>query len=424
MSKLWIVLCQEYLNRVRTRGFVIGTLLFPLLMILLMVLPAVLMNVDVEKPARYVVVDSTGVLFAPLAAALADTNEAGARLFQLEPAASGMSDPVQELTADVAADRIGGFFVLGRDLLEGNSQAAFYAKNVADEERNMRLRRTLDQLVRETRIEQSDLAPDQVREIMRPTGLHTFRVKGEGETTADEGHTFFLAYVFGFLFYFSMFAFGAMTLRTTLEEKTQRSAELMVSTVRPFQLMGGKVLGVAGVALTQMAIWFLAGALILTQGSGLPGGLSTVMAQIQQAAPSPFMIVSFFVFFILGFLLYSGIYVAVGAMVATETEAQQLQLPATMPILISFMMMFLAIRDPNGTVTTVLSLIPLFAPILMMVRITVLTPPAWQILLCVALLIASVAGSMWLSARIFRVGLLMYGKRPDLPELLKWVRYG
>ena len=117
-------------------------------------------------------------------------------------------------------------------------------------------------------------------------------------------------------------------------------------------------------------------------------------------------------------------FVAVGAMVSTETEAQQMQFPATMPILISFLMMFLAIRDPNGTLTTVLSLIPIFSPILMMVRITVVMPPAWQIALSIVLLIASVFGSMWLSARIFRVGLLMYGKRPDLPELMKWVRYG
>lgn len=428
MSKMWVVFRQEYLNRVRTRGFVLGTVLLPLFIILIMVLPALLMTMDVEQPGRYLVVDSTGVLFEPLAAALSDSNEAGQRLFQLEKAELGprSTDPIANLNAEVVAGRIAGYFVLGKGLLDtdGSSYGAFYAKNVADEERNADLRRVLEEVVRERRVEGSQLANQDIERIMRPVSLRTFRVREEGTASADNGHTFIVAYLFGFLFYFSMFSFGAMTLRTTLEEKTQRSAELMVSTVRPFHLMGGKVLGVTAVALTQLAIWLLAGALVVGQGMGLPGEMQGALEAMQTAAPSPIVLVFFFVYFVLGFLLYSGMFVAVGAMVSTETEAQQMQFPATMPILISFLMMFLAIRDPNGTLTTVLSLIPIFSPILMMVRITVVMPPAWQIALSIVLLIASVFGSMWLSARIFRVGLLMYGKRPDLPELMKWVRYG
>lgn len=451
MSKLWVVFRQEYLNRVRTRGFVIGTLLLPVFMILIMVLPALLMTMDVEQAGRYLVVDSTGVLFEPLTAALSDSNEAGERLFQLEEVPLGAmqsesttdpggqvshptaertapaeSDPIANLNARVVSDEVAGFFVLGKGLLEGDggSQGAFYAKNVADEERNAHLRRVLEEVVRERRVERSELANQDIERIMRPVSLRTYRVREEGTASADEGHTFILAYLFGFLFYFSMFNFGIMTLRTTLEEKTQRSAELMVSTVRPFQLMGGKVLGVAAVALTQMAIWVGASALVIGQGVGIPGGMESALQEIQSAAPSATVVAFFFIYFILGFLLYSGIFVAVGAMVSTETEAQQLQFPATMPILLSFLMMFLAIRAPNGTLTTVLSLIPIFSPILMMVRITVLMPPAWQIALSILLLIVSVIGSMWLAARIFRVGLLMYGKRPNLPELMKWVRYG
>lgn len=428
MSKMWIVFRQEYLNRVRTRGFLLGTVLLPVFIIVLMVLPALLMTMDVEQPGRYFVVDSTGVLFEPLAAALSDTNEAGQRLFQLEEVelGPGTADPIAELNAQVVADRISGFFVLGKGLLdgEGSSYGAFYAKNVADEERNSGLRRVLEEVVRERRVESSQLASEEIERIMRPVSLRTFRVRGEGTASADNGQTFLVAYLFGFVFYLSMFSFGAMTLRTTLEEKTQRSAELMVSTVRPFHLMGGKVLGVTAVALTQLAIWLIAGALIVGQGVGMPGQMAAAMREVQAAAPSPIVLVFFFVYFILGFLLYSGMFVAVGAMVSTETEAQQMQFPATMPILISFLMMFLAIRDPNGTLTTILSLIPIFTPILMMVRTTVVMPPAWQIALSIVLLSLSVVGAMWLSGRIFRVGLLMYGKKPDLPELMKWVRYG
>lgn len=422
MKKMWIVFRQEYLDRIRTRGFVLGTLLFPAFMALLIALPSVFMSVDVEKPARYAVVDSTGALFARLEVALADTNDVGARLYELEQVPPG-GDPVPALTQRVQSEELGGFFVIGAGVTDGEGAASFYAQNVADEERNSHLRRVLGDIVRELRIERSQLAAEEIEAITKPVEFQTFRVREQGDASEDKGHTFLSAYIFGILFYITLFGSGAAALRTTLEEKMMRSAELMISTVRPLHLMGGKVLAVAGVTLTQLAIWFVAGAALIGQGATIPGGTGAAIAEIQKAGPSALAIACFFLFFVLGFLFYSGLFVAVGAMVNSETEAQQLQLSVMMPIIVAFMMMFLAIRDPDGTFIRIMSLIPFFSPILMVVRVTVLAPPIWEIGLCIAILIASIFGSMWLSARIFRVGLLMYGKRPTLPELVKWIRY-
>lgn len=426
MGKMFVVLRQEYLNRVRTRAFVLGTVAIPLLMVVLLVLPTVLMKIDVEKPAKYALVDSTGVMLQPLSAALADTNQAGQRIYTFEPEDPQGRDRQtleKELADRVNKEELGGFLVLSRDFVEGGL-ASLYARNVSDPERNDRIRRALDQAARKVRVERSDLSSDQVRDILRQVKLSTFRVAGTGQAEKDEGHTFALAYLVGFLFYISLLMYGAMTLRTTLEEKMSRSAELMVSTVRPVHLMGGKVLGVALVGLTQLTIWGISGYLLMQKGAAIPGQVGMFVQGMQTITPPLSLGLFFLVFFLLGFLFYSGLFVSVGAMVNSETEAQQLQFPVTLPIILALMLMFLAIRDPSGTLVRICSFIPFFSPIVMMVRVCVVQPPAWEIASAVAVLILSVLASIWLAGRIFRVGLLMYGKRPNLPELMRWIRSG
>jgi len=439
MKKMWTVVRQEYLSRVRNRGFLIGTVLFPVLMAALMFLPAALMTVDVEKVARYPVVDSTGVLYDGFVAALGDTNDAGARLYEFEDflgtsqqrqaryekyaAENPESGPVPFLSSQVESGEIGGFFLIPTDYVEGAGVASFYARNVSDDVRNRRFRQVLENAARSIRIADSGLAPEEVATILRPTAFTTYRVGEGGEASEDSGQTFFLAYIFAFMFYILLVISGISAMRATLEEKTARTAELMISSVRPIHLMGGKILGITGMSLTQIAIWFLSGAIILQQGRSLPGQLSSVATMIDSVSPSPAVLAVFFVFFVLGFLFYSGLFVSIGAMVNTETEAQSLQTPATMPIIVAFMMMFLGIRSPDGTLTTILSMVPFFSPILMTVRACVVMPPLWQILLSAGILLVGAWASIWIAARIFRVGLLMYGKKPNLPELIRWIRY-
>ena len=439
MKKMWTVIRQEYINRVRNRGFLIGTILFPLLMAALMFVPAALMTVDVETAARYPVVDSTGVLYEGFVSALADTTDSGAMLYEFEDflgtsqrrqaryekyaAENPGAGPVPFLSGQVESEEIGGFFVIPKDYIEGKSAASFYARNVADDVRNRRFRQVLENAARSIRIADSGLSGEQISEILRPTRFSTFRVGDGGEASEDSGQTFFLAYIFAFIFYILLVISGITAMRSTLEEKTARTAELMISSVRPIHLMGGKILGITGMSLTQIGIWFLSGAFILRQGRSLPGQISSVAEMIDSASPSPGVLAVFFVFFVLGFLFYSGLFVSIGAMVNSETEAQSLQTPATMPIIVAFMMMFLGIRSPDGTLTTILSMIPFFSPILMTVRACVIMPPLWQILASAGILLAGAWASIWVAARIFRVGLLMYGKKPSLPELIRWIRF-
>ncbi len=443
MGKMLIVAKQEYLNRVRNRGFVIGMILFPILIAALMFLPALLMNVDVEQAATYQVIDQTGQLFDDLVEALPDTNEVGERLYDLEDylassgAAHGDSGSrtngsgagtvdidaiVAELTPAVEEGEIGGFFVIPEDYIDGGSAASFYARNVSDDMRNRRFRRILDQAARQVRISRSDLSTEQIAELMVPTQFSTFRVRS-GEAEEDEGQTFILAYVFSMIFYMMLIYNGIAAMRAVLEEKTARTAELMISSVRPTHLLGGKLIAIVGAALTQLAVWFISGILLVQQGKSLPGQISDITQLIEAVSVPPMVFVIFFVFFVLGFLFYSGLFVSVGAMVNSETEAQNLQTPVMMPIIAAFLMMFLAIRSPDGMVTTILSMIPLFSPILMTVRACVVMPPMWQVALSAAILFVGVMGSIWISARVFRVGLLMHGKKPSLPELMRWIRY-
>ena len=206
-------------------------------------------------------------------------------------------------------------------------------------------------------------------------------------------------------------------MRSVLEEKTSRVMEVVLSSATAGELMAGKILGVGAVGLTQIAVWVLIGL-----GATTPG-LLAARNQLSDINLSPAALPAFAVFFVLGFLLYSALYAALGAMVNSEQEAQQWQFVVVMPIIIPVMLMTYVIRQPNAPLSVWMSLVPFFAPILMYVRVVVQPPPLWQIGVCIALMVLTVWGAVALCSRIYRVGILMYGKRPTLPEIVKWVRY-
>lgn len=424
MRRLWIVARQEYLLKVRTKAFIIGTILVPILMGALTVLPALFMNMDVSKPADFAVVDDTGTLLEPLGRALNDTTKTGERLYHLvaeEVAGRSREQLVRDLGDRVARGELGGYLLIPATVAD-SGKVAFYAENVSDFRRLEALDNAIESAVREVRIRRTNLDPSVVGEVLRGVPLETFKVGKTGEARKDTGVTFGLAYVIGFVFYLSLFIYGTMMLRAALEEKTSRSAEVMVATVRPSILMAGKILGIGGVGLTQIGAWVILAWLIGNSAGGMLGSAgSEILSQVGVTFP---MVFFFVVYFLLGFMLYASLFGAIGAMVNSETEAQQIQTPVSMPIILAFMLMFLAIRDPNGTLVRVCSLIPLFSPILMTVRITVQMPAPWEIVASLAILMLSIWGTMWVAGRVFRVGLLMYGKRPNLPELLKWIRLG
>ena len=218
--------------------------------------------------------------------------------------------------------------------------------------------------------------------------------------------------------------YGQIILRGVIEEKSSRVVEIVLSSLRPFQLMAGKILGIAAVGFTQYAIWALFG-IAATKYSG------KVVSRFFPAAtdfPIPtipaYIFVYFIIFFVLGYFLYGTLYAGIGSMVNNEKEAQQLVMPVTMFLVVPIMLMMFVIKSPDSSVSVILSLIPFFAPILMLLRISVLLPPFSQIAASIVLLILTTILMIWISAKIYRVGILMYGKRPSFSQIIKWMRYG
>ena len=224
------------------------------------------------------------------------------------------------------------------------------------------------------------------------------------------------------LLYTALIMYGVITMRSVLEEKTARVIEILVSAVRPFQLLTGKILGVAGVAFTQYLIWVASAALLGTYGALMVNAVRP-NAEFPHIHLSPGLLMYPALYFVLGYLLYASLFAAVGAIVSNEQDAQQLQMVIMLPLIFSLVTFNMVIRDPNSHNVVLLSEIPFCSPIMMVLRIAIETPPFWQIGLSIVLLALTTAGVAYLSARIYRVGILMYGKRPSVVELLRWVKY-
>ncbi len=218
------------------------------------------------------------------------------------------------------------------------------------------------------------------------------------------------------LIYMAVLLYGISVMRSVLEEKNSRVMEVLLSSATSTQLMTGKILGVGAVGLTQIAVWtIMAGVVALPAMAAQP-----MFSELQL---SPLVMVSFGLFFLLGYLLYSTMYATIGAITTTEQEAQQVQFLIVVPLVLSVFMLTPVIRTPHSAAVMWLSMIPFFAPILMYARIVVQTPPVWQIALCLTILIGTIAGLTVFCARVYRIGVLIYGKRPTLPEIVKWLKY-
>jgi ABC-2 type transport system permease protein len=268
------------------------------------------------------------------------------------------------------------------------------------------------------RLEQRGIAAEETDEIAARVPMRTFKLSEKGAREGGLEADLLTGFVFALMLYMTILLYGISVQRSILEDKNSRIVEILLSTVRPLQLMLGKVIGVGGVGLTQYAIW----AAVAVAGSAYVKASNPAFANM--ATIAPLTLVFFVVYFVLGYLLYSAIYAAIGAMVNTDQEAQQMQMPVTMLLVIPMIFLQFILKDPDSTTSIVLSLVPFFTPILMMIRLTTATPPMWQLLLSVVIMLGSILACAAIAARIFRIGILMYGKRPTLPEIFRWIRVG
>jgi ABC-2 type transport system permease protein len=417
MRKVWAVVRREFVERVRTKWFWISAILGPVFFAAIIFVPVLLSRGGAVR--QIVVVDGSSTGFgARVAEVLSAGHSFRARRV---PAGVGILDT---LTAQVEAKRLDGFLIITDDLTE-TGRAEYRASNVSSIQAIEELQRSLSRLIVKVRLEREGVNPAIVDRAQIPIALETKKISRGQTTSASVGGSFFMAYIMAVLLFMAILLYGVNVMSSVLEEKTNRIMEVLVSSLRPFEMMLGKVLGVGAVSFFQFLIWGVSARLLFSQRQALLRRM-TGEADATQAFSMPSIpattIAVFLAFFLGGFLLYSAMFAAVGAMSGNEQEARQAQQPVTYLLMISYLSIFALTNDPNSTFSASLSLIPFTSPIAMPVRWTAGNLPFSEVIASLAILLAAIMGVTWIAARIYRVGILMTGKRPSLKELVRWVR--
>jgi ABC-2 type transport system permease protein len=447
MRKFFAVIKREYLQRVRTKFFIVATILGPLMLALFTVVPMYIANMNVGGTTRLAVIDQSGKLYSAFHDALTNeeednpednTNSAGAAMnsnrqermrrssqmgsqrFESELVSlngRSLEEVKRELNDRVRANDLDGYVILPADIL-ADGKAEFYGRNTGDVFTREAVADRLSRAVRELRLAENKIDQRVLREANRRVSLVSTKISARGEEKVSNSG-FMMVFSFGLLIYMSVLLYGQMVLGAVIEEKETRIAEILFSSMRSFPLMMGKLIGVSLVAVTQLSIWALAFLLFAAFGVGVMAaqGVAVNLPHIP-----PMIFVYFVLFFLLGYFIYATIYALIGSMVTTTQEGGQLAMPIVLMLVAGFYFVFPIIRSPNSSLAFWASMFPFLAPITMMVRITTETPPMWQIGLSLAIGFATVVGLVWLASRIYRVGMLMYGKKASIPEVWRWVR--
>jgi ABC-2 type transport system permease protein len=434
LSNVWLVIKREYLERVRQRSFIVLTVLLPAIVGGAFFIPAKLSSMKSSKTQHLVVVTSDlkfGEIVRQqlLPSAKADDEKASAdkddkdvddddkssNNYTIDVDSTPSEAERMALQNRVSSGDIDGYLWLSDDAVtarkvvyEGRESSGFLEKSW--------LSGQLDRAILLRELAQRGVSGDQADVLLKPVKLEMVRLKGGHETRANDKGMFFAILIMVMLLYMAVIFYGVSVMRAVLEEKNSRVMEVLLSSATSTELMAGKLVGVGAVGLTQIGIWITMAAVY-----ALPALAASASAGEIHIAP--LTLVAFALFFLLGYLLYSSVYAAVGAVITSEQEGQQLQFIILLPLILAVFMMGPVMRAPDSPVAMWTSMVPFFSPILMYVRIAIQPPPAWQIALSLLLLVATIAGILVLCARIYRIGILMYGKRPTLPEIMKWLKY-
>lgn len=437
MNKIGIIIAREFNERVRKKSFIITTILMPILMIAMMAAPTLMMLFATGEQKELLVIDESEIV-AP----------------QLESNDDILFTPTT-LSLEQAREDESKFGVLwiGADIVENPSQAKLYTNSSSSMSLEENIASQIEDVIEDERLSRYNI--ENLAEIMRnveaSVTLTTFRndqlsETGEAEEATSSVIAYLLGLVLGMMLYMFLIIYGSMVMTSVIEEKGSRILDVLVSSVNPFQLMMGKILGVASVAITQVAIW---GVLVCGIGAAvLPAMMPEDVMQTVEAVQAGTMtsteaeidadmlsalsfatntgkLVMMFVYLLLfllgGFLFYSAMFAAVGSAVDSVQDANQLQTPITVPIILALILAMSVFNDPNSTLAFWGSIIPFTSPVVMMARIP-FDIPEWQIWLSLALLFVSVVGMAWIAGKVYRVGIFMHGKKPSFKELMSWVR--
>ncbi len=417
--KFWHVARREYVEQVRKKSFIIGTILFPVIMSSFIVIPVLLALFNPEKQLQVTVLDQTGTVAPVLADSLAgELLDDGRPQFVISMARAAASENAvrQELLASVRSEDIDVLLDIPADVFD-EGEVSYITKS----SRSLRVLELfedhLSEIVLRQRLEGEGLDFDKVRNLVSGVNLEVREVTKGGELgESDFLSDYMLMFLFVMTLYGVLISWGVVIQRGILDEKQSRIAEVLLSVSEPRDLFMGKLLGIGGAGLTQIMIWAAMGVLMALYG------LSSGASFIANINLSPATIGYFVLYFVSGFLLYASMFSVIGAAYNTEQEAQQMQGIVNMILIIPMLSLMLIVQSPNAAISAVLSLIPLFTPMLMMARTVVVDVPAWQILLSVVIMATSIFMSVSFAARVFRIGVLMYGKKPSIREIARWYR--
>ncbi|MCE1198804.1 MAG: ABC transporter permease [Marinilabiliales bacterium] len=439
MSKIGLVLTREYTTRVRKRSFIIMTILMPALMAAMMILPTYFMTQDDTKERHIAVYDGSTMLLGQM-----ESNQYTKYTFITKEAYDGLKDHLKD-------SPYYALLVIQPNLLNTNTVQLVSANNIPFDVKNQvqnKIKSIIEKEKMAAVIKETNIPDLEARIKATKTNINVNTIKlgesGEARKSSTE-IGMILGYVFGFVIYMFILLYGQMVMQGVMEEKQSRIVEVIISSVKPFELMMGKIVGIALVGLTQLSIWIVLGFMIVSGARGLMPGAhhadtaQQIMAQTQANMPAemdkmqdiigmlgsvnfPLIIGCFIFFFIGGYLLYSSMYAAVGSAVDAQEDAQQFMMPIMLPIILAILVMMSAIKNPEGPVAFWFSIIPFTSPVVMMARIP-FGVPIWQLLLSMVALIATFVGMVWGAGKIYRTGILMYGKKVSWKELGKWLTY-
>jgi len=434
VNKILAVIRREFVERVRTRSFLIGTFLVPLLGGIVGYLPAALSKRETATRTIAVLNDATGTVARRIDSVLSSQRigeDSAPRYRVISIPAHGRMDVVRDSVIGLIGRREAdgdapvGLLILTDSGIE-SGKVSYLGSDVTSFRNMENLDHSLEPLVRDERLERrhADSALKVAASIR--LDLQTQKVT-EGKITGESGETsFLLAYIVDMFMYISLLLYGVQVMGSVVEEKTNRVVEVLVSSLTPFQLLLGKVIGVGATGLLQLGIWSFTGLYIARVLGGhsaatvMAGDTSQAGFHMPNVTPELVMIV--LAFFLLGFLFYSGLYAAIGSMCNTAQEAQQAATPVTMIVVVGMITMFSLINEPSGSLAQILTFIPFFTPLVIPVRYAIAPLPLNEIVLGAGVMIAGILGVVWIGARIYRVGILSYGKKPSLRELWRWVR--
>jgi ABC-2 type transport system permease protein len=451
MNKTLLIIKREYLTRVTKKSFLLLTLLMPILFGGIMVFSIYMNTKESSKEQKVAVVDRSKIF-------LGELQDSKSTKFQFIP-----DDQFEQIKENLKDNGYYALLEIPTNILTTNKVLVYSSKQVAIDVRShidWQLEHFLEEQKRAELVERIGI-PDleeQIKNTKAKISVETIKIGDDGGTQKGSTEVAMIAgYIVGFVIYMFVFIYGSMVMRGVLEEKQNRIVEVIISSVKPVQLMMGKILGLAAVGLTQFAIWIVLMIAIFfgiqkfmipdqeaaqklmqaqTQSIMAQGGSNDAIQMINQIEPNQAqqimekvqsldfttLIISFLVFFILGYLLYSSLMAAVAAAVDSEEDTQQFMMPITIPLLAAMIILVNVLKDPEGALAIWASYIPFTSPIIMMVRIP-FGVAWWEILLSMVILAISTYGAIWIAAKIYRTGILMYGKKPTWKELGKWIRY-